>query len=507
MLTAWRSPWRRNGMRAWSAAAAIGLAAGCTALGFWQAPTRAAGAEPAYTGVVEGYYGPPWPEEDAVQLLQFLRRHGMNTFVYAPKDDPYQRADWNLLYPPAQLASLRRLVQAAAALHIQFIYSISPGLTITYSRPADRAALIHKLDQLLRLGVSTVMLSFDDVYRGLDAADRARYGGDMAYAQADLAAYVLARERRAHPSFRLLFTPTVYRGVADNPYWDSLRRHLPPGVPVIWTGPATLAGTITAAQAEQVERWLGHPLIIWDNYPVNDYTYILDKRPRLFLGPLTGRDPKLPRVVAGYLFNPMQQARASEIALWTGAEYLAHPGTYRPQAAWDAAVRGIGGRAAQALAAFARYNATYYHDNTPPAWLTREVQSFWRQPAREDGAQSALARTFREMRGLDAALAKLPDPRLYREIRPWSAVLALQGEAGSFAISVVAAARRLGPAAAEDAAYKAAWRKLSALVRQVDACKESVAGDAIPAFLHQVLAKVPVPAGITPNDAAQPSPT
>lgn len=48
--------------------------------------------------------------------------------VYAPKDDPYQRAQWGELYPVRELAQMRNLVAKAQAQGIAFVYSLSPGI-------------------------------------------------------------------------------------------------------------------------------------------------------------------------------------------------------------------------------------------------------------------------------------------------------------------------------------------------------------------------------------------
>ena len=47
-------------------------------------------------GVVEGFYGVPWQHEDRLWLLERMRGWGMNTYVYAPKDDPFHLARWRV---------------------------------------------------------------------------------------------------------------------------------------------------------------------------------------------------------------------------------------------------------------------------------------------------------------------------------------------------------------------------------------------------------------------------
>ena len=57
-------------------------------------------------GVIEGFYGPSWPDAEIASQLRFYGANKLNTFVSSAKDDPYLRADWPDLYPAAQLSAL-----------------------------------------------------------------------------------------------------------------------------------------------------------------------------------------------------------------------------------------------------------------------------------------------------------------------------------------------------------------------------------------------------------------
>src|SRR5690606_40391313 len=41
-------------------------------------------------GAIEGFYGPPWTHQERMDQLAFYGDVKMNTYIYAPKDDPYQ---------------------------------------------------------------------------------------------------------------------------------------------------------------------------------------------------------------------------------------------------------------------------------------------------------------------------------------------------------------------------------------------------------------------------------
>jgi hyaluronoglucosaminidase len=49
-------------------------------------------------GYIEGFYGKPWSFEERIDMLELMSEHCMNTYFYAPKDDPYHRNRWGELY-------------------------------------------------------------------------------------------------------------------------------------------------------------------------------------------------------------------------------------------------------------------------------------------------------------------------------------------------------------------------------------------------------------------------
>lgn len=45
-----------------------------------------------------GFYGRPWTTDQRRHLFKQLKKLGMNTYLYAPKDDLKHRAEWRILY-------------------------------------------------------------------------------------------------------------------------------------------------------------------------------------------------------------------------------------------------------------------------------------------------------------------------------------------------------------------------------------------------------------------------
>ncbi|MGW5442114.1 beta-N-acetylglucosaminidase domain-containing protein [Streptomyces asiaticus] len=78
-------------------------------------------------GVIEGFYGSPWTHAERMDQLAFYGDVKMNTYIYAPKDDPYHREKWREPYPAAKLAELGELVRQATDHHVRFTFAVSPG--------------------------------------------------------------------------------------------------------------------------------------------------------------------------------------------------------------------------------------------------------------------------------------------------------------------------------------------------------------------------------------------
>jgi hypothetical protein len=84
--------------------------------------------------------------------------------------------------------------------------------------------------------------------------------------------------------------PTEYADVADSAYKRALREQLDSRVLVEWTGIGVIAHEITPAQAASARQVFGHDILVWDNYPVNDYGSVWG---RLLLAPYVNRSAGL----------------------------------------------------------------------------------------------------------------------------------------------------------------------------------------------------------------------
>ncbi|XP_022525621.1 protein O-GlcNAcase [Astyanax mexicanus] len=270
------------------------------------------------SGVVEGFYGRPWTMEQRKELFRREQKWGLNTYLYAPKDDYKHRMYWRELYTSEEAEQLMTLISAAKEHNVEFIYAISPGLDITFSNPKEVAALKRKLSQVCTFGCRSFALLFDDIETEMCPADKEAFSS-FAHAQVDVTNQVF--QHLQEPQC-FLFCPTDYCAafctpcVSQSAYLHTVGEKLLPGVDILWTGPKVVSNEISVESIEEVSRVLRRPPVIWDNIHANDY----DPQ-RLFLGPFKNRPTELIPKLRGVLTNPNCEFEPNFVAIHTLATW------------------------------------------------------------------------------------------------------------------------------------------------------------------------------------------
>jgi len=252
-------------------------------------------------GVIEGFYGPPWSQGERFELFGQMARWGLNTYLYAPKDDPHHRLWWRKLYGDEDAARLKELIVECRRRSIRFIYALGPGLDLRYSDHAELACLKERIDQLRGLGCVDFALLFDDIPDVMRREDGERFG-TFANAQCFLANTLFGL---LPAETRFFFCPTPYCGrmakalLGGPGYLAEIGEKLAPGIDIFWTGPEIVSREITVEHVREMAALLRRKPVIWDNLHANDY----DGR-RFYCGPYSGRPLELRDEVRGILSNP-----------------------------------------------------------------------------------------------------------------------------------------------------------------------------------------------------------
>jgi len=376
-------------------------------------------------GTIEGFYGPPYTRAQRERLLRFGGARGLDTYVYAPKLDPKHRESWREPYTGAELADFATLASIGERVGTRVRFAISPGLSFDPANPADESLLAQKLASIHDAGVRGFALLLDDITQPgapvLDPVVQARLVarfveivdgfGDGSDAWFIGPLYAGSAEEILHPSFPGL----VEYPAPPAAYWDAYAALVPPEVPVMWTGPGVISGSIPGEVARGFRELARRPVVVWDNVPVNDIF------PRdLFLGPVTGRGADLAGVVDGVVFNLMTQPTAGLVAVATGADYLRDPAHYDPEASFARAVADVGGAAAEPFARFADLHRGHpLLDGAIEAPdLARRIEESFGAGGSPEG-RARLRAHLESLAAVEADLQRVAEPALVAEIEPW----------------------------------------------------------------------------------------
>ena len=306
-------------------------------------------------GIVEGFYGDPWNYEIRADLLRFCGEYNLNSYIYAPKDDPYHRDKWREPYPEDKLLELQNLAEVAAQNSVHFVFAVSPGIDLQYEGEAgeqDFQFMVNKLDAMYNIGIRDFAIFFDDLEGTQSGTNHANF----------LNRLQTVLQRKYKDVYPLITVPTDYtrNWMIDSngnvkPYTQQFASLLNANIIVLYTGDDVVCTDGISEESFQAAKDIyGRNLGIWWNYPVNDY-YLNDeyRNFKLALGPIE----KLPKAKPNSIFyNPMEQPLLSKISIATGADYALSTDTYDPVTSWNNAIEKQYGDLAPQMKIFASHS-------------------------------------------------------------------------------------------------------------------------------------------------------
>ncbi len=304
-------------------------------------PLPDAKTRPAFR--LRGTKGWAWTPEQYLAEVPYLAKAKLNFLMNCYTSmfsslDPFINKWWEPL-PEAKKKGFEKVVRACQKAGIHFCFSMHPQLfserPLDPNNPEDFENLWRHYSWMQDLGVDWFNVCYDDI--GVEGQDKSVLGETHAKTVNKL----LARLRKKNPRVQFIFCPVYYSGCGDMPearaYLTALGRVLDPRVFVFWTGDGVVTPRMTSSCAERYKKIIGHPLMIWDNYPVND------RNPTLHLGPVTGRDVDLAAVAEGYMSNPLcPQNEINRIPMFTCANYAFNPASYDPTQSIGQAIMHLG---------------------------------------------------------------------------------------------------------------------------------------------------------------------
>ncbi|MHA0856131.1 beta-N-acetylglucosaminidase domain-containing protein [Paenibacillus sp. CMAA1364] len=306
-------------------------------------------ADAKWRGFIEGFYGFPWSHEDRISLMRFGGQIKMNSYIFAPKDDPYHNSAWRTLYPAAELAKVKELVDVGHESKTQFIWAIHPGFSMINWNNYDTElnTLLTKLDQLYSVGVRQFGLFMDDISTSQSLTDKDKHVKLVT----DVANWVTSKSDVKS----LIYCPPYYNqawtGESGKPYLQALRA-VPANVEIMWTGKDVI-GSVNVTDNQWAKNEIGRDPYIWLNYPVNGY-----KKNRLLLGQVEMLQPNTHNF-SGIVSNPLEQAELSKVALFGVADYTWNVDDFNKEQSWVDSFKYIAPEVAS------EYNIIAHHMSDP----------------------------------------------------------------------------------------------------------------------------------------------
>jgi len=375
-------------------------------------------------GIVEGFFGPPWSMAHRRRLMKTGAAGGMNTYLYAPKDDPYHRDRWMQPYPGPQWQAMLRVIAAAHRAGVDFVYGFHPGKGLSFTSDKPVRTLLSKAQRFYDAGVRTFAVLFDDIPSRLEhTADRRHFKNSLARAEGTWMAEILSRQPDVWRDVEWWICPSYYTpdpllarvfGEFEPDFLETLAQYLPQAVACCWTGPLVVSRKISLSHVRKIAAIVKRPLILWDNYPVND----LSMRDELHIAPLQHRDPRLPQACYGYLTNPLLQEELGFIPLATCFDYAARPGNYNAEKSWNTIIKRRFGSASLAH------------------W--RAIRMFCKKSQERKNTKRPLRFSRQELKQMSAALDYIrqhPGRKWAREMKPWRVQMEQALERGGHRLS------------------------------------------------------------------------
>ncbi|MFA6034178.1 MAG: beta-N-acetylglucosaminidase domain-containing protein, partial [Myxococcota bacterium] len=331
-------------------------------------------------GVLEGYYGTPYTPKDRLALIPLMADIKMNTYIYAPKGDPWITALWSKPFPKESVDLLRDLAKTGKENRVRICVELHPGNGVIYSSAEDMDALVAKFDVVAGLGIDCFTLAFDDSDKKLQDADKAFYQTFME-GQTDFGNRAMAALAAKYPDAMYGFVPNDYWTEAEGSATDLayLGKNLDKRWAIAWTGNEVISKTVTVADTDYITSLLDRPPFFGDNYPVSDMPNLSGI---LNLGPLTGREAGVVAKTSGVVFNGMPYPYSSMIGYMSGADWGWNPDGFVPEkssynAAWLTLGRYARAETTEALQGLFNTNRDAFIEGSAAPDLQKAIEDFW----------------------------------------------------------------------------------------------------------------------------------
>lgn len=334
-------------------------------------------------GIVEGYYGYPYSVSVKKDLMRFMMRHKMNTYLYGAKSDPYHSNYWKEDYPASITAEQEKngwlsqqmvsdLSDTSAETKVNFIWAIHPGNNFLNSSTAI-SDIMGKFDKMYSHGVRQFAVFVDDVSVPSADADLKKNADRLTELQRAIEEKYNRNYTQAADTVRPLhFVPQIYctsfapSQEVGRKFFEALSQT--PGYVTIYITGAGVWSVPNSGDLATYKNYLGRNLGWWWNYPCNDNAdgriYPSDMYQNFSDMPAVNGNARLSATFdnsVSLVSNPMQQGEVAKTPLFSVADYAWNTAGFDNAASWEASFKAIlkddaAAKAYRNLAPYLRYN-------------------------------------------------------------------------------------------------------------------------------------------------------
>ena len=265
-------------------------------------------------GFIEGYYGNPWSTQDRINLMKWGGYYKLNSYFYAPKDDPKHNAQWKELYTKEEIETkIKPLAEAGNSSKCRFVFALHPYMhnAIRYDTEehyqADMDAMKAKFAQVIEAGVRQIAILADDA--GLKRPEEYKRTLD------DMSAW-LKEQQKTYPDLKLNLPFCVQEYMNGVPSLPEYYTTFPENVQLMVTGGAVW-GDVYRNFSTPFKEKFGRGAYQWVNWPCSDNS----KDNLVMDGYQVLHTDVEPGSMEGIVLNPMQQSEPSKVAIFGNACY------------------------------------------------------------------------------------------------------------------------------------------------------------------------------------------
>ena len=395
-------------------------------------------------GLVEGYYGYPYSVEVKKDLMRYMMRYKMNTYMYGAKSDPYHSQMWKDAYPTSISAQqekngwlTQKMVQDIAKVSeetkVNFIWAIHPGNEFLGSNTVI-SDIMSKFEKMHALGVRHFGVFVDDVSIPSSDSDMKKNADRLTSLQKAIEDKWNTEEAAPEDTVRPLhFVPQIYcnsfaSSVDQRQRFMTALSKVPSYITVYSTGQGVWSVPNNDHTATIVSEF-GRPMAWWWNYPCNDNAdgqlYPMDMYSNFVDMPAVGDGERLPSTLnncQGIIANPMQQGELAKTSLFSIADYAWNNSGFNNNNSWEASFKSL---IANEEIREAYHDITYYLRWNEPESMKTLINNY--KSSLEKGTPNAtkLMEAILKIKADCEKVIQLKDSEiqsdrlLYTDIAPW----------------------------------------------------------------------------------------